>query len=347
MNDERWVQEALRRLSLGERIGETLVAQAFAQVMQGQATDAQVGALLAGLRVQGETADEVTGTVRALRTAMIPVQIRGPHVIDTAGTGGGTVATFNISTAAALVAVGAGARVAKHGNRSYSSRCGSADVLEALGISISVDPDNASTVVNEAGIVFLFAPAFHPAMRHVGPVRKELGITTIMNIVGPLANPAGVDRQLIGVADLDRGPIMAEALARLGAAHALVVHGEVGMDEISPSGPTTFWEVREGVIERGTIDPRNLGLAFDDLDALAGGEPKANADRIEALFQNASDDPGGRAAVALNAGAAIYVSGLVESIPDGVSAALESMETGKAATALAGFRAASPLKTSE
>ena len=347
MTEERWVLEALRRLSIGERVGETLVAQAFGQVMRGDATPAQIGALLGGLRVQGETADEVTGTVRALRNAMISVPINGDHLIDTAGTGGGSVATFNISTAAAFVAVGAGAKVAKHGNRSYSSKCGSADVLEALGISISVDADAAAGILEEAGMVFLFAPAFHPAMRHVGPIRRELGIQTIMNIVGPLANPARVDRQLVGVADRDRAPIMADVLARLGAVHALVVHAEAGMDEIAPSGSTEYWEIREGMIERGTIDPRNLDLAFDELESLAGGEPDENASRIEALFDHPDRDPGGRAAVALNAGAAIYVSGKADSIANGVAAAIESMESGRAGEALARCRTASPLRTSE
>ena len=333
-------------MSIGERVGETLVAQAFGQVMRGEATPAQIGALLAGLRIQGETADEVAGTVRALRDAMIPVPVHGPHLIDTAGTGGGSVTTFNISTAAAFVAVGAGAQVAKHGNRSYSSRCGSADVLEAMGISTSVGADDAAGILDEAGFVFLFAPAFHPAMRHVGPVRRELGFQTIMNIVGPLANPASVDRQLVGVADRDRAPIMAEVLARLGAVHALVVHAEAGMDEIAPSGTTEFWEVREGMIDRGIIDPRTLGLAFDDLESLAGGEPPENAARIKALFQQPDQDPGGRAAVALNAGAAIYVSGRADSIASGVAAAIHSLEEGRAGEALARLRAVNPVRTS-
>jgi len=346
MTEDQWVLEALRRLSIGERVGETLVAQAFGQIMHGDATPSQIGALLSGLRVQGETADEVTGAVRALRNAMISVSIRGDHLIDTAGTGGGGVATFNISTAAAFVAVGAGAQVAKHGNRSNSSKCGSADVLEALGISISVDADAAAGILDEAGMVFLFAPAFHPAMRHVGPIRKELGIQTIMNIVGPLVNPARVDRQLVGVADRDRAPIMAEVLARLGAVHALVVHAEIGMDEIAPSGITEFWEVREGMIERGTINPRTFDMAFEDLESLAGGEPGANASRIETLFDHPNRDPGGRAAVALNAGAAIYVSGKADSVANGVAAAIESMESGRAGEALARLRTVSPLKTS-
>src|SRR6266850_292480 len=199
--------------------------------MRGEATPAQIAALLMGLRVKGETPDEVAGAARALREAMVRVDAAGPHLVDTCGTGGGAVGTFNISTAAAFVAAGAGATVAKHGNRSFTSTCGSADVLEALGVGIGLDAPGAARVLREAGIAFLFAPTFHPAMRHVGPVRRELGITSVMNLLGPLANPAGARRQVVGVADRERAPLMADALARLGAVHAMVVHGRVGMDE--------------------------------------------------------------------------------------------------------------------
>ena len=220
--------------------------------MQGGATPAQVSALLMGLRVKGETAAEIAGAARALRGAMVRVEVDLPHLVDTAGTGGGTVTTFNISTGAALVAAGAGATVAKHGNRSYTSRCGSADVFEALGVSIALDAAAAARVLREAGVAFLFAPNFHPAMRHVAPVRKELGVTTLMNLLGPLANPAAARRQVIGVADRERGPLMAQALAALGTDHALVVHGRVGMDEISPVGETDVWEVRESQVKSWT-----------------------------------------------------------------------------------------------
>src|SRR3954471_951045 len=227
------LRRALTALANRESLTEAQTAEVFGIVMNGEATPAQVGGLLMGLRSKGETADELAGATRALRDAMVRVEVSHNHLVDTCGTGGGTVPTFNISTVAAFVAAGAGAVVPKHGNRSYTSRCGSADVLEALGIRIVLDARNAGRVLNEARVVFLFAPSFHPAMKHVGPVRRELGTPTLMNLVGPLANPASVRRQVVGVADPDRAGIVAEALARLDAEHALVVHGRVGMDEIS------------------------------------------------------------------------------------------------------------------
>jgi anthranilate phosphoribosyltransferase len=342
------IAAALHTLSRGERLGETLTHEAFEQVMGGEATPAQVGALLMGLRVQGEEADEITGAVRALRGAMVPVDAGGSrHLVDTCGTGGGSVSTFNISTAAAFVAAGAGATVAKHGNRSYTSKCGSADVLDALGVQIAADPRGATRVLRDAGMAFLFAPAFHPAMRHVAPVRRELATATIMNIVGPLANPAGVKRQLVGVADPDRGPVIAEVLARLGAEHALVVHGDVGMDEIAPAGRSSVWEVGEGGVTPGSISPTEYGLEHSDLAALAGGEPPDNAARIERLLRDPSSDAAGRAAVALNAGAALYVSGLAVDLGEGVGRALEALEAGAGLAALEKLRAAAPLSTSE
>lgn len=342
------ITAALRALSRGERLGETLTHEAFDQVMGGDATAAQVGALLMGLRVQGEGADEIAGAVRALRGAMVTVDASGSsHLVDTCGTGGGSVATFNISTAAAFVAAGAGATVAKHGNRSYTSKCGSADVLEALGVRIAADPPGAERLLRDAGMAFLFAPAFHPAMRHVAPVRRELATATIMNIVGPLANPAGVKRQLVGVADPERGPVIAEVLARLGAEHALVVHGDVGMDELAPSGRSSVWEVGEGRVSAGSISPGEYGVEYADVAALAGGEPPDNAARIERLLQDPSSDAAGRAAVALNAGAALYVSGLVGSLKEGVRGALETLESGAGMAALERLRAAAPLSTSE
>lgn len=309
----------------------------FGVVMRGAATPAQVGGLLMALRVKGETADEVAGAARALREAMIRVEIDAPFLVDTAGTGGGAVTTFNISTGAALVAAGAEATVAKHGNRSYTSRCGSADVLEALGVSVTLDAEGAARALREARVAFLFAPNFHPAMRHVGPVRKELGVTTLMNLLGPLANPAGVRRQVIGVADAGRGPLVAQALARLGAEHALVVHGTVGMDEISPTGTTRVWEVRAGDVREWSIDPIRFGLEVDDVGALAGGEPLVNARRLERILENGSD-PDGRAAVVLNAAAAIYVAGLAPSFDEGIGAARAAIDSGAARDALARLR---------
>src|SRR5690349_18760036 len=206
--------------------------------MAGEATPAQIGALLVGLRVRGETPEEVAAVVRAMRNVMVVLRAERPEeLVDTCGTGGGTLVTFNISTAAAMLAAGAGVRIAKHGNRSFTSLCGSADVLEALGVDIDAPLATMQRALDEAGIVFMFAPHMHPAMRHVGPVRRELAIQTVMNIVGPLANPAMAGRQVVGVAELRRMPLIAGALASLGGVHALVVHGEPGMDEISPLGP--------------------------------------------------------------------------------------------------------------
>ncbi|HEX7919124.1 MAG TPA: anthranilate phosphoribosyltransferase, partial [Gemmatimonadales bacterium] len=270
-------------------------AQAFGVVMRGEASHEQIRELLLGLKTKGETAEEVAGAASALRAAMVRLPVashesrvarpgtRDPRLVDTCGTGGGTITTFNISTTAAFVVAGAGVPIAKHGNRSFTSRSGSADVLEALGIDIALTPDRAGEVLAEVGLVFLFAPTYHPAMRHAAPVRKELKTATIFNLLGPLANPAGVTRQVIGVHDAGRGPLVAEALGRLGAEHAMVVHAEVGMDEISPSGVTRVWEVRGAVAGRKSqvtewdLRPETFDLRQDDLGALKGGEPAENA----------------------------------------------------------------------
>lgn len=335
------LERAFIALAARESLGEALAAEVFGVVMRGEATPAQVGGLLMALRVKGETADEVAGAARALRAAMVRVEVDAPHLVDTAGTGGGAVTTFNISTGAALVAAGAGATVPKHGNRSYTSQCGSADVLEALGISVGLDADGAIRVLREARVAFLFAPNFHPAMRHVAPVRKALGVTTLMNLLGPLANPAGVRHQVIGVADPHRGPLVAQALSRLGAEHALVVHGRVGMDEISPVGESDVWEIRDGDVTAWTLDPDDYGLAARDVTTLRGAEPRANAVRLERLLEDGTD-PDGRAAVLLNAGAAVYVAGLARNYEDGITQAREALESGAAREALQRLRRASP-----
>src|SRR5213594_4297862 len=260
------LRRALTALANRQSLSEDQTAEVFGVVMNGEATPAQIAALLMGLRAKGETADEVAGAARALREAMVRVDAgSGPHLVDTCGTGGGAVPTFNISTVAALVAAGAGATVAKHGNRSYTSKCGSADVLEALGVRISLDAADAARVLREACVTFLYAPTFHPAMKHAGPVRRELAVASVMNLLGPLANPAGVRRQVVGVADADRAPLMAGALARLGVEHALVVHARIGMDEIAPQGITDVWEVRSGTVTRWEVDPADHGLAVDDV----------------------------------------------------------------------------------
>jgi len=334
------LRRALIALANRQSLSESQTAEVFGIVMSGDATPGQIGGLLMGLRAKGETADELAGAARALRDAMVRVSASQPHLVDTCGTGGGTVSTFNISTVAAFVAAGAGAVVPKHGNRSYTSRCGSADVLEALGVRIVLDAANASRVLNEARVVFLFAPSFHPAMKHVGPVRRELGTPTLMNLVGPLANPAGVRRQVIGVAESDRAAIVADALVRLGADHALVVNGRVGMDEISPHGITDVWEVKDGAVRQWEIDPARFRLGIDDVAALQGGEPAANAERLERILGNGSADPAGLAAVLLNAGAAIYVAGIAGSLAEGIGRAREVVASGAARAALDRLRKA-------
>ncbi len=338
--------QAIALVANRQSLSEPAAAAAFGVVMAGAASPAQIAALLIGLRVKGETVAELTGAARALRAAMVRVEAEGAHLVDTCGTGGGTVSTFNISTAAAFVAAGAGAAVAKHGNRSFTSQCGSADVLEALGVGISLDAQAAARGLREACLTFLFAPAFHPAMKHAGPVRRELAVPSVMNLLGPLANPAGVRRQLIGVADRERAPLVAGALAALGAEHALVVHGRIGMDEIAPQGTSDVWEVRDGAVTHWELDPARYGLAIGDLAPLAGGLPAANAARIERLLEDGAADTAGLAALLLNAGGALYVAGLADSYGDGVVAARDVVRSGKARAALARLRRASP-STSE
>jgi len=335
------LQRALVALANRQSLSEQEASDVFGIVMRGEATPAQLGGLLLALRVKGETAEEVAGAARALRAAMIRVPAAGSHRVDTCGTGGGAVTTFNISTAAAFVAAGAGASVAKHGNRSFTSQCGSADVIEALGVRIALDATQAAHALQEACITFLFAPHFHPAMKHAAPVRRELGVPSLMNLLGPLANPAGVRRQVVGVADRERAPLMAEALARLGTEHALVVHGEVGMDEISPTGATAVWEVRGGAVTSWRLDPARYGLAIADVAALRGGKPGVNAERVEGLLRNGAGDSAGAAAVLLNAAAAIYVAGLARTYDDGLARAREALGSGSARRALERLRAAS------
>ena len=335
------LQRALVALANRQSLSEQEASDVFGIVMRGEATPAQLGGLLLALRVKGETAEEVAGAARALRAAMIRVPAAGAHLVDTCGTGGGAITTFNISTAAAFVAAGAGASVAKHGNRSFTSQCGSADVIEALGVRIALDATQAAHALQEACITFLFAPHFHPAMKHAAPVRRELGVPSVMNLLGPLANPAGVRRQVVGVADRERAPLMAEALARLGTEHALVVHGEVGMDEISPTGATAVWEVRGGAVTSWRLDPARYGLAIADVAALRGGKPGVNAERVEGLLRNEPGDSAGAAAVLLNAAAAIYVAGLARTYDDGLARAREALGSGSARRALERLRAAS------
>jgi len=265
---------------------------------------------------------------------------RPEELVDTCGTGGGAIGTFNISTAAALLAAGAGVRIAKHGNRSFTSQCGSADVLEALGVPIEISVPVMERALREAGIVFMFAPLMHPAMRHVGPVRRELGIPTVMNIVGPLANPAGAGRQVVGVADARRVPLIAGALQTLGTAHALVVHGEPGMDEVSPLGPTQVIEIRDGRTTEWTIDPARFGMGVGRAEELAGGPPADNAAAVRAVLAGDAP-PTARAAVLLNAAAAVFVSTSgTKNFGEAVDLARAALDAGAGLAALERLRSA-------
>jgi anthranilate phosphoribosyltransferase len=334
--------ELIVRLAARQDLTAAEAEAAFSEVMEGRATPVQAAALLTALRVKGEAPAEVAGGVRALRRAMIPVEAgAGAPVVDTCGTGGGTLTTFNISTAAALLAAGAGARIAKHGNRSFTSRCGSADVLEALGVVLELTPEGMAQVLQRAGIVFMFAPLLHPAMRHVGPVRRELGFTTIMNLLGPLTNPAGARRQVVGVTDPALLHLAAGALAELGHEHALVVHGHPGMDELSPLGPSRVLDVRAGRVQELVIEPP--GGAPPDARAAAaqlhGGGPEENA-RILLEILDGNRHGTAREAVVLNAGAALYVAG-APSLEEGIARARQALDAGQGRAALERLRDAS------
>jgi anthranilate phosphoribosyltransferase len=334
------VVRAIAALAERQDLPASLAAQAFGQVMAGEATSALMAALLVALRVKGETPQELQGAALALRGAMVRLNVAGSRpLVDTCGTGGGAVGTFNISTTAAFVAAGAGARVAKHGNRSYTSRSGSADLLEALGVEIQLPPERAAGLLERCGMTFLFAPLYHPAMRHVGPVRRELGLSTIMNLLGPLANPAGVSRQVIGVGDSSRARLLADTLALLGAEHVLVVHGQTGLDEIAPPGlgPTDVHEVSAEGVRSWTLDVDSFGLPQGDAAALAGGSPADNARLAEAIL-DCSDRSVRRSAVVLNAAAALVVAGMVDGWETGVRRAGESLDSGAARTVLESLR---------
>lgn len=323
---------ALGAVAVGRTLTRDEAEGAMASVMSGEATAAQLGALLAALAVRGETVDEISGFAAGLRAAAVPVRI-ADGAIDTCGTGGDRSGSFNISTVAAIVAAAAGARVAKHGNRAASSDCGSADVLEALGVKIDLAPDAVATCIEEVGVGFMFAPRFHPAMRHAAPVRREIGIRTIFNVLGPLANPAGVRRQLLGVPSVALGERMVQVLRELGADRALVVHGADGLDELSPSGATRTWELRAGTITEGELGPGDAGLERAPRDSVRGGDSATNAAIARAVLSGEAQG-GPRTAVLLNAGAACYIAGLAADVRSGTALAAEAIASGAAARTL-------------
>jgi anthranilate phosphoribosyltransferase len=333
--------ELLARIVRGEHLGTDDAEHAFRTIMEGRATPVLAAALLVALRAKHEQPTEVAGGVRALRAAMVPVLADNPEdLVDTCGTGGGAVTTFNISTAAALLAAGAGVRIAKHGNRSFTSRCGSADVLAELGVVIELSANAMARVLAEAGIVFMFAPLLHPAMRHVAPVRRELGIATVMNVLGPLTNPAGARRQVVGVADPNLLELIAGGLEELGHTHALVVHGEPGLDEFSPIGTTDVLELRNGEVRRFQVTPEQLlGTRPNDPDGLRGGSPDYNARIVHGVLDG-SIGGAARAAVLLNAAAAIYVGAKAPSLETAIEIAQTALDAGHGIAALDRLRTA-------
>jgi len=326
------LRDALGLIAEGRDLSTEEMQAVMRQIMTGRADDAQIGAFLMGMRLKGESIDEITGAVMVMRELATGVEVTGAHVVDIVGTGGDGANLFNVSTAATLVVAAAGGRVAKHGNRSVSSKSGSADLLEAAGVRLDIIPEQVTRCVDELGVGFMFAPAHHGAMKHaIGP-RKELAMRTFFNILGPMTNPAGVRRLLIGVYDAALRRPVAEVLGRLGAEHVLVVHSEDGLDEISIAAPTGVAEFRDGQIREYTLNPADFGLPKQDLDGLEVADADASLALIRAALTGAGDDAAAKARdlIALNAGAAIYVAGLTESIAEGVHRAREVIDSGAA-----------------
>jgi anthranilate phosphoribosyltransferase len=330
------VRAALAAVVEGKRLSVDEARAAMGSVMDGEATPAQLAALLVALRMRGETVEELAGFAAAMRDRALRV-VAPDGAIDTCGTGGDGSNTFNISTAAALVAASAGVPVAKHGNRAITSRSGSADVLEALGVRTDLGADEAALALREDGFAFLFAPGFHPAMRHAGPTRREIGVRTAFNLLGPLTNPAGARRQVVGVGDPAAAPRLAEVLRLLGAERALVVHG-AGLDELPLDGSGVLYDVTPGGVTRREVVAADLGLAAAPTSALAGGSPAENAATIEAILSGGSGP--GRDVVLLNAAAAFLAAGRAADLRDGIAMAAEAIDSGAATRLLERLRAA-------
>ena len=322
------MQAAIRSVTEGRNLSEEEMTDVMRLIMTGQATPAQIGGFLIGLRMKVETVDEISAAARVMRELATPVSVSGPHLVDTCGTGGDGASTFNISTASAIVTAAAGARVAKHGNRSVSSSCGSADVLEAAGVNLDLNAVQVAQCVEQIGVGFLFAPKHHSAMKHaIGP-RKEMGVRTLFNLLGPLTNPAGAPNQVLGVFSADWVVALAEVLARLGSEHVLVVHADDGLDEISIGSSTRVAELKDGRVESYSISPQQFGMQVADVATLAVDDATQSLELICRVF---GDEPGpARDIVVLNAGAAIYVAGLADSLAAGVDKAAEVIAAGKA-----------------
>ncbi|HEU5367392.1 MAG TPA: anthranilate phosphoribosyltransferase [Ktedonobacterales bacterium] len=330
------IKEAIAHVASGESLTELEATAVMEEIMTGEATPSQLGAFLTALHLKGETVDEITGLARVMREKALHVPLP-THVspVDTCGTGGDKSGTFNVSTAAGLLVAACGQPVAKHGNRAATSRCGSADVLEALGIKIELKPEQVARCVTEAGFGFMFAPTYHPAMKHVGPTRREIGIRTVFNILGPLTNPAGAAYQVLGVPDAGLVRKMGEALLRLGCRRALVVYGEDGIDEISLSAPSVICEIlgTDGSLREYYVKPEDFGITRQDRDAVRGGDAAFNAqllrDTLSGRLSDAHTDM-----VSLNAGAALLASERVDTLAEGVKLARETLRAGRAVETL-------------
>ncbi|MCZ6708537.1 MAG: anthranilate phosphoribosyltransferase [Chloroflexi bacterium] len=312
----------------GRDLTEDEAAAALDDIMSGDATQAQTSAFLTALRLKGETVDEIVGLARTMRAKSLHVETGLDRLADTCGTGGSGKQTFNVSTAVAFVVAGCGVAVAKHGNRAMTSASGSADVLEALGAHIDLGPEDVAQVIKETGVGFMFAQAYHPAMKYVAPIRRELGFRTVFNILGPLTNPAGAQYQVLGVATPEIAEKMAQALGRLGSTHALVVHGQEGLDEVSPTGPTTVWELRDGAVERYDIAPHDFHIRPVPLTDVAGGDAVANAQAMREVLGGVSSALTGF--VTLNAAAALYAADEAPTLAEGVGRAAECIDDQRA-----------------
>lgn len=322
------MQGAIRAVIDRRDLSEVEMTDVMRLIMTGQATPAQIGGFLVGLRMKGETVEEIAAAARVMRSLATRVEIHGPHLVDTCGTGGDGASTFNISTASAMVAAAAGARVAKHGNRSVSSSSGSADVLEAAGVNLDLSPEQVARSIESVGVGFLFAPKHHGAMKHaIGP-RREMGVRTLFNLLGPLTNPAGAPNQVLGVFAAEWVVPVAQVLQRLGSEHVLVVHAEDGLDEISIAAPTRVAELKDGSVSSYVVAPEDFGMVRTGLSGLAVENAAQSLAMIRSVFDNT---PGAaRDIVLLNAGAAIYAAGLSETLAGGVECAARVVESGKA-----------------
>jgi anthranilate phosphoribosyltransferase len=326
------IQEQIARVLDGHDLTREEARETMQEIMRGDATQAQIAGFLVALRAKGETAEEIAGCAEAMREHVLRVQPKRDDLVDIVGTGGDGANTYNISTAAALVAAGAGAGIAKHGNRAASSATGAADVLEALGFRLDLEPARIEQSIDELGFGFLFAQAHHPAMRHAAPVRRELGTRTVFNVLGPLTNPAGARALMLGVYSPSLTRTLAEALVQLGATRAYVVHGAGGIDELSPCGPNLVCEVDNGHVREYELDPLELGVDRCDPAELSGGDPATNAKALRDVLNGA--DGGHRSAVVLNAAGGIAAAGHAENLREGIVRAREAIDSGAAAARL-------------